>query len=296
MEKITDVAIIGSGLSGIALAKKISPLKTLLLEKSKGIGGRIATRRLGPTFVNHGVEEFEVHHPLLKTLIQEGISQNLMQMHSDKLIPTGNLNQWAKALSQGLIIEKEFEVNKIEKENGELLIFNKNNSEYVRAKKLVICTPAPQAKILLENSNYKADFLNSLTYQAQVQFFLLTREKISNHLEEGDDYFLKKSTSHGDDLHLYHFEILKEKINHFLELSKEEISAYFLNYFKELESLIIDHHSHKWRYSRVLSTIDPQFQFSFKEENIFLCGDYFYGNDFNSAMKSVFDIGRAIQT
>jgi len=296
MEKITDVAIIGCGLSGIALAKEIYPVPTLLLEKSKGIGGRIATRRLGSTFVNHGVEEFEVHHPILMSLIQDGLTLNLMKLSNEKAIPIGNLNQWIKTLSQNLNIEKEFEVNRIERKENELLLFNKNNSSIVRAKKIVICTPAPQAKALLEQSGYEADFLNPVRYQAQIQFFLLTKKNIPSDLENGADYYLKKSTAHGADLNLYHFEIREEKINQFLECSKEEISEHFLNYFKELKEIIIEHHSHKWRYSRVLAPIDPKFQFCLRDQHLFLCGDYFYGNDFNSAMKSVFDIAHAIRT
>jgi hypothetical protein len=52
-----DVVIIGAGISGLSLARRLreAGIATLLLEKSRGVGGRCATRRVDGRPVDHGV-------------------------------------------------------------------------------------------------------------------------------------------------------------------------------------------------------------------------------------------------
>ncbi len=294
MEKKADVAIIGSGLTGISLAKKITNQVTLVLDKSKGIGGRVATRRMGLSFVNHGVEDFEVAHPYLKNLVSIGVAQNLIQLKDNVAVPEGNLNQWIKHLAHELNIIREFEVTHFEIRNDQIIIHQKNNADLIIAKKIVLCIPAPQASQILKNSGLDSSFLLPVVYRPQVQFFILLKREIPINLTETKDYYLKKMTSNSEQEYLYHFEIKDEHISDFLDLTKDEISKYFLIKFDELKQYIIETHAHKWRYSRVLQSIDSKWQFKFSEKGIYLAGDYFFGNDLNSALKSVDSIWEKI--
>jgi len=49
---------------------------------------------------------------------------------------------------------------------------------------------------------------------------------------------------------------------------------------------VIDTHAHKWRYSTVKESLDSKFQLIHKEKNVWLAGDYFFGNDLNAAVTS----------
>jgi predicted NAD/FAD-dependent oxidoreductase len=57
-----DVAVVGAGISGLCAANELarSGRRVVLIEKSRGIGGRMATRRLGAAVCDHGAQFFTV--------------------------------------------------------------------------------------------------------------------------------------------------------------------------------------------------------------------------------------------
>jgi predicted NAD/FAD-dependent oxidoreductase len=56
--KYVDVAIIGAGLAGVAAAGDLiaAGKSDLLIDKSRGVGGRMATRRHCDTRIDHGAQ------------------------------------------------------------------------------------------------------------------------------------------------------------------------------------------------------------------------------------------------
>lgn len=77
-----DVAIIGAGLAGLTCAQQLhqAGYSVVIVEKSRGVGGRVATRRLHDTCADHGVRYLEPQgkllQPLIKRLLQRGILQD----------------------------------------------------------------------------------------------------------------------------------------------------------------------------------------------------------------------------
>ena len=66
-----DVAIIGAGLAGLTCAQQLHQVgyQVVIIEKSRGVGGRVATRRLQDTRADHGVRYLEPQGKLLQQLI-----------------------------------------------------------------------------------------------------------------------------------------------------------------------------------------------------------------------------------
>ncbi|MCX7432565.1 MAG: FAD-dependent oxidoreductase, partial [Planctomycetia bacterium] len=60
-----DVVIIGAGIAGLSAAGELvaSGRRVLVLEKSRGVGGRMATRRVGEAVCDHGARFCTVRGP-----------------------------------------------------------------------------------------------------------------------------------------------------------------------------------------------------------------------------------------
>ena len=60
-----DVVIVGAGISGLSAAGELvaSGRRVVVLEKSRGVGGRMATRRVGEAVCDHGAQFFTVRGP-----------------------------------------------------------------------------------------------------------------------------------------------------------------------------------------------------------------------------------------
>lgn len=60
-----EVVIVGAGVAGLSLARALaaSGVEALILDKSRGVGGRAATRRVEGQPVDHGVAFFHGSHP-----------------------------------------------------------------------------------------------------------------------------------------------------------------------------------------------------------------------------------------
>lgn len=57
-----DVVVVGAGIAGLSAAERLmaAGLRVLVLDKSRGIGGRMATRRVGAAVCDHGAQFFTV--------------------------------------------------------------------------------------------------------------------------------------------------------------------------------------------------------------------------------------------
>ena len=77
-----DIAVIGAGMAGLTCARQLQQAgdRVVVLEKSRGVGGRIATRRLHETLADHGTcylaPEGGAFRGLLDRLVTAGVVQS----------------------------------------------------------------------------------------------------------------------------------------------------------------------------------------------------------------------------
>ena len=76
-----DIIIVGAGLSGSYLAGKIKKLglNTLIIEKSKGVGGRFSTKPVGRGIADYGCQYLKPKTKELSELIQSLENKNLIK-------------------------------------------------------------------------------------------------------------------------------------------------------------------------------------------------------------------------
>jgi len=70
---VPDVVIIGAGIAGLSAAGELvaSGRRVVVLEKSRGVGGRMATRRVGEAVCDHGAQFFTVRGPAFGGMVTE---------------------------------------------------------------------------------------------------------------------------------------------------------------------------------------------------------------------------------
>lgn len=195
-----DVAIIGAGLAGLTCAQQLQQAgyRVVIVEKSRGLGGRVATRRLQDTHADHGARYLEPQGMLSRQLIETLVRRDILQAWTDTLYelpraepepvvkspqltryaaPAG-LTAVAKFLATGLEIWLNRRVNAIMQsvpaepiaptaERTWHLTFDSADEAPVEltAGALVVAIPAPQALMLLESltqTDLPPAFLDSL--------------------------------------------------------------------------------------------------------------------------------------
>jgi renalase len=188
--ELFDVVVIGAGLAGSICAKKLAnkDYKILILEKSRGVGGRAATRRIEGFPVDHGLQYLKIQPdpaPELAELLQqlcdrqiiESWHGNVYELNTEKslqatppairyIAPEG-MTAIAKYLCQDLQVRQQCLVKAIApEENRQWRVSYESvggNLNSVRAKAVVITIPAPQSLPILQASNsIPANFLSQI--------------------------------------------------------------------------------------------------------------------------------------
>lgn len=175
--KIVDVAAIGAGLAGLTCAGQLhrAGYNTVVLEKSRGVGGRLATRRVAGTRADLGApylqEEGRLSSLLLRVLSDRRVLQpwaeTVWQWTPDgdpqpqppqpRYIAPGGMNAVGKFLATDLEIwcdRRVCEVVLTQEKTWRLRLDAPRGSEdlplELTAQAIVVAIPAPQALLLLE--------------------------------------------------------------------------------------------------------------------------------------------------
>jgi len=177
---VFDIAIIGAGMAGLTCAQQLyqAGYRVVVLEKSRGVGGRVATRRIQGTPVDHGVPFLEakgkLSQQLIETLCDRGIlhrwmdNQDEAECSSPRYIAPTGMTAIAKYLAQGLDIRFSCRVCAIAPTREQTWQITYHTPEEtdnnLTAAAVVMAIPAPQALTLLEplEKEFPSNLLESL--------------------------------------------------------------------------------------------------------------------------------------
>jgi predicted NAD/FAD-dependent oxidoreductase len=161
-----EVAVVGAGVAGLACARALveQGVGARVLEKSRGVGGRCATRRIRGQPVDHGLAFYHGDDPgFLSALrgagatldwplriVGEGPPCQPRALRSDqeRLAFAGGVSTFAKHLSKGITLDRKTRATRIELDGDYLAVDTDGGSRY-RARSIVVTSPAGQAAGLL---------------------------------------------------------------------------------------------------------------------------------------------------
>lgn len=164
-----DVLIVGAGLAGLMAARELQSrgLRALLLEKGRSVGGRLATRRVGPGRADHGAQFFTVRSPEFRPWVErwqaEGLvfvwstgwsDGSLAETPSDghpRYAVRGGMNALAQHLAQGLDVRAETQVAALAPKANGWQVADQAGHTY-SGRGLLLTPPVPQSLALLAAS------------------------------------------------------------------------------------------------------------------------------------------------
>lgn len=160
---MSSVLIIGAGLAGLTAARELTHrnVPVTLLDKGRGVGGRLATRRIEQSRADHGAQYFSAKSPEFRAQVQEWLTDGLVSEwphHSSadfqhpRYVGTEGMNAIAKQLAKGLDIRTGERAIRLESETTGWRVETETGTTY-QADAVLITVPAPQALALLWESS-----------------------------------------------------------------------------------------------------------------------------------------------
>ena len=169
-----DTIILGAGVAGLAAAGVLQRAGrgVVVLEKSRGLGGRAATRRWDGRPVDHGAQFFTARSEAFKKQVSDWLAAGVchewthgfhqyrdgrLSAPEDGSFPRYVCREGMSALGRALAskenapIERQAKVTTILCEHGGWIIACEDGREF-RGRHLVITCPPPQGAVLLEGA------------------------------------------------------------------------------------------------------------------------------------------------
>jgi predicted NAD/FAD-dependent oxidoreductase len=77
-----NITVIGAGLSGLVAARSLASRghSVIVLDKGRGVGGRLATRRIGEAVFDHGAQFFTVRDPKFQALVDGWLAADVVRV------------------------------------------------------------------------------------------------------------------------------------------------------------------------------------------------------------------------
>ncbi|MDZ4659627.1 MAG: FAD-dependent oxidoreductase [Bythopirellula sp.] len=170
VKPIETVGIIGAGIAGLTCARKLrsAGIAVTLLEKSRGVGGRLATRRLdsGLTF-DHGAQYFTVRDTSFAAQVKEWCLAGTAQIWQgriisldhgvltelnhpqDRYVGVPSMNAIAKSLATGLDVRTSITVQRLSRLNDQWQLTDTEGIRHGPFDMLISTAPPPQTLTLL---------------------------------------------------------------------------------------------------------------------------------------------------
>ncbi len=174
---LPKLAIIGAGLAGTTLASALSAHYAItVFEKSRGVGGRMTTRRAGGFEFDHGAQHFAARSAQFAEQLGVWREQGLVDswpvgdastgISAPALVATPRMNSLCKAqLPDSASLQLNTRVSVLRRDNSHWTLVDDNETEYPGFSWVVCTAPAPQTAQLLPPQFIDFDVLQTVYMQ-----------------------------------------------------------------------------------------------------------------------------------
>ena len=168
-----DVLIVGAGLAGLCAARELQRAgrSVCVLDKGRGVGGRLASRRMGAAVLDHGAQYFTLRSVQARNLLAAWFEDGTLHEWArgfalagggrklDEvpryIVPQG-MNGLAKLLAAGLTVTTGVRVASVRTGGAGWVVQTESGEEY-DARTLLLTAPVPQSLALLAAGDVRID-------------------------------------------------------------------------------------------------------------------------------------------
>lgn len=165
--------VVGAGLAGLIAARQLrrSGASVVVMDKGRGVGGRLATRRIGDGVFDHGAQFFTARGAEFKREVDEWVHAGVVREwcrgfareggerrddgHS-RYCGTGGMSGIAKHLAAGLDVQTGVRVESVAARAGGWEVTTGAGVKW-RAASLLLTPPVPQSLALVESGGFALD-------------------------------------------------------------------------------------------------------------------------------------------
>ena len=290
------VVIIGAGAAGLTCAKQLikSGFKVSIFEKSRGLGGRMASRRIENGIFNHGasrIPNFRIYSNVpkgLKSILETAVKKNILIPQKNHLTSIGGMKTFTSYLSEGLEIEKNSEIIAVKRVDLEVELHLKNDSKIpIKDNFLVFAIPQPQVLQLLINDF--TDIYNLVEpakmYASISGLFGFDKAILLDHsfIENDCIFGFHENSRRGQNIKLDCWTIHSKKAYgiKFSHLNKDQIKERLFRDFEKLTSSNLPQpvyaNGHRWLYGFTEKALKKNHIYD-KKFKIGICGDWCRGD------------------
>ena len=277
-----NVAVIGAGITGATLANLLKKKVTItIFEKSRGVGGRMATRRADPYQFNHGAQYFKVKNkefknflqPLMLNKIIKPLEANQIEILNKKIIKSTKIcnKKYFTAESKMNSVVKYFinnnfsikllcKIEKTVKENDKWFVIDSDQVSYGPYDWLFITIPPYQATEILYDNFKFLDIIKNIKmrscYSLMLGFDKIKEFNFDTALFLDEDVawlFIRKKIFKNKK----YYNLLINSSYNFAEKninsSKDELSDYLIKQVSDILKYDLNNFKHKalhfWKYA-----------------------------------------------
>ena len=297
------IAIVGAGAAGIICAKTLKAygLDPVIFEKSRGLGGRLATRRMdGGIAFDHGAQYVTMRTTSFKQVIHAAAEADAAKswqpkFHSKTLVSdqdwfvgTPTMNAFIKPLAEGIDIRLTTEVKAIARDADAWRVKTDNSGDGERFDMVVSTAPAPQARAFLASEPVVGEMLGEVVIAPCWALMVAFASRLDPGFDawrssEGDLAWIARNSSkpgRGGHKECWIAHASPEWSANHLELDRDEVRSMLID---RLASSIggelpdIEHSAaHRWRYAQTTKPLGKPY-ISSDDRTLFVGGDWCLG-------------------
>jgi predicted NAD/FAD-dependent oxidoreductase len=328
MSQSLDTVVIGAGVAGLTVARALQQAgqEVVVLEKSRGFGGRAATRTRHGNRIDHGAQYFTVRDDRFQKQVDAWLEAGIVQIWTQALhtlnagglsagqpsypryiFPNG-MNGIGKALAEDVTVKRETRASQIIQQDSHYEVITEAGETFLAAQ-VIVNTPAEQALALCEaldlgEAKEKLEHIYLNPCIALLAGYDLNHKpdwhgvRVKDDALNGISWIAHDSSKRTDPAHTVIV------IHASPEFSQENYSRYdtdrdglireLLMTASELEPWLAEPlwtDSQRWRYAQAQTSHDAPFV---QVNNLFFCGDWCGGSKLEDAYLSGLELARAL--